>query len=214
MTVRRGLERGKPWVPTLGNKRFFRGVQQRGTNQIMSTPEYTHFWAMHYFLTFPVICIPKWPATPVFLPAKSHGQRSLAGYSPWGHKELDTTEWVTLGSHVYLTAICWARVASTHWKWTGQWQLASDHIAWLSHPARVSCRRMGYTLKGILCHKQTFRSWQSEASQPLSGGGCPVHCSLVLSFPGLYSCCGLTIPLKTCVQVHTPSTWDWDCAGQ
>ena len=30
--------------------------------------------------------------TPVFLPQKSNGQRSLAGYSPWGHKELDTTE--------------------------------------------------------------------------------------------------------------------------
>ena len=30
--------------------------------------------------------------TPVFLPGKSHGQRSLAGYSPWGHKESDTTE--------------------------------------------------------------------------------------------------------------------------
>ena len=29
---------------------------------------------------------------PVFLPAESHGQRSLAGYSPDGHKELDTTE--------------------------------------------------------------------------------------------------------------------------
>lgn len=43
MTVRRGLERGKLWVPTLGNLRFFIGVQQRGTNQIMSTPEYTHF---------------------------------------------------------------------------------------------------------------------------------------------------------------------------
>jgi len=28
---------------------------------------------------------------PVFLPGKSHGQRSLAGNSPWGHKELDTT---------------------------------------------------------------------------------------------------------------------------
>ena len=27
--------------------------------------------------------------TPVFLPGESHGQRSLAGYSPWGHKELD-----------------------------------------------------------------------------------------------------------------------------
>ena len=28
---------------------------------------------------------------PVFLPGESHGQRSLRGYSPWGHKELDTT---------------------------------------------------------------------------------------------------------------------------
>ena len=27
----------------------------------------------------------------VFLPGKSHGQRSLVGYSPWGHKELDMT---------------------------------------------------------------------------------------------------------------------------
>ena len=29
---------------------------------------------------------------PIFLPGKSHGQRSLAGYSPWGHTESDTTE--------------------------------------------------------------------------------------------------------------------------
>ena len=34
----------------------------------------------------------KWQPTPVFLPGKSHGQRSLAGCSPWGRKELDTTE--------------------------------------------------------------------------------------------------------------------------
>ena len=32
----------------------------------------------------------KWQPTPVLLPGKSHGQRSLVGYSPWGHKELDT----------------------------------------------------------------------------------------------------------------------------
>ena len=30
--------------------------------------------------------------TPVLLPGKSHGQRSLEGYNPWGHKELGTTE--------------------------------------------------------------------------------------------------------------------------
>ena len=29
---------------------------------------------------------------PVFLPGESHGERSLAGYSPWGHKELDMTK--------------------------------------------------------------------------------------------------------------------------
>ena len=34
----------------------------------------------------------KWQPTPVFLPIKSNGQRSLAGYSPWGSKESDTTE--------------------------------------------------------------------------------------------------------------------------
>ena len=34
----------------------------------------------------------KWQPTPVFLPGKSHGQRSLVGYSPWGCKESDTTK--------------------------------------------------------------------------------------------------------------------------
>ena len=33
-----------------------------------------------------------WQPTPVFLPGESHGQRSLADYSPWGHKESDMTE--------------------------------------------------------------------------------------------------------------------------
>ena len=33
-----------------------------------------------------------WQPTAVFLPGESHGQRSLAGYGPWGRKEADTTE--------------------------------------------------------------------------------------------------------------------------
>ena len=37
----------------------------------------------------------KWQPTPVFLPGEIHGQRSLAGYSPWDHKESDTTERLT-----------------------------------------------------------------------------------------------------------------------
>ena len=34
--------------------------------------------------------------TPVFLPAKSQGQRNLVGYSPWGCKESDMNEELTL----------------------------------------------------------------------------------------------------------------------
>ena len=37
----------------------------------------------------------EWQLTPVFLPGEFHGQRSLEGYSPWGCKELDTTERLT-----------------------------------------------------------------------------------------------------------------------
>ena len=38
----------------------------------------------------------EWQPTLVFLPREFHGQRSLAGYSPWGHKESDTAEQLTL----------------------------------------------------------------------------------------------------------------------
>ena len=34
----------------------------------------------------------KWQPTPLFLPGKFHGQKSLGAYSPWGHKESDMTE--------------------------------------------------------------------------------------------------------------------------
>ena len=37
----------------------------------------------------------EWQLTPAFLLRDFHGQRSLAGYSPWDCKELDTTEWLT-----------------------------------------------------------------------------------------------------------------------
>ena len=42
----------------------------------------------------------KWQPTPLFLPGKFHGQRSLAGYSPWGCKELDMAEHIH--THTYM----------------------------------------------------------------------------------------------------------------
>ena len=40
--------------------------------------------------------------SPVLLLGEFHGQRSLAGYSPWGHKELDVTERLTVSLHLGL----------------------------------------------------------------------------------------------------------------
>ena len=43
-----------------------------------------------------ILCRSEWQPTPVFLPGESHGQRSLVGYSPWGCKEWNRTERLTL----------------------------------------------------------------------------------------------------------------------
>ena len=45
----------------------------------------------------------KWQPTPVFLPEKCSGHRSQAGYSPWSHKESDTTE--RLRTHILRTRV-------------------------------------------------------------------------------------------------------------
>ena len=48
-------------------------------------------------------CRRKWPPTPVLLPEKSHGQRSLAGYSPRNRRESDKIERLTLSLSIFLT---------------------------------------------------------------------------------------------------------------
>ena len=65
--------------------------------------------------------------TPVFLLGKSHGQKSLVGYSPWGHKESDTTEQLTffitsqlsfLFSFSYLFVMRKFKIYSANFKYT------------------------------------------------------------------------------------------------
>ena len=48
----------------------------------------------------------------VFLPGKSHGQKSLAGYSPWSGKEFDTTEQRSTQAHSLLQGAFWCKVTS------------------------------------------------------------------------------------------------------
>ena len=55
----------------------------------------------------------EWQPTPVFLLGESHGERSLAGYSSWGCKELDTTEnTVHTPTCTGLILLCWSFSAS------------------------------------------------------------------------------------------------------
>ena len=56
------------------------------------THTHTHTHIHPYLLNSAYSWRRQWQPTPVLLPGKSHGQRSLVDCSPWGHEELDTTE--------------------------------------------------------------------------------------------------------------------------
>ena len=67
----------KPNLPvTTGNSW---GHKELETTEQLNSTEYYLFVLTIYYLR-------------LFLPGKSHGRRSLVGYSPWGHKQWDTTE--------------------------------------------------------------------------------------------------------------------------
>ena len=66
-----------------------------------------------------------WRGTPVFFPGGSHGQRSLEGYSPWGHRESDMTE-ATAGIHTVLGGVALG-VVGYHWDGNGRLELCPAH---------------------------------------------------------------------------------------
>ena len=62
------------------------------------------FFNFFFFINWRITALRRaWQPTPVCMPGESHGQRSLVGYSPWGHTELDTTERLSL--HACITAL-------------------------------------------------------------------------------------------------------------
>ena len=77
-----------------------------------------------------------WQPTPIFSPGKFHGQRSLAGYNPWGHKELDMTDLLSMHTR---TQGC--TFLGTDFKW-------KNNIDVLKF-ARWSCAQSWGSLAGI-----------------------------------------------------------------
>ena len=63
----------------------------------------------------------EWQRTPVSLPGEFHGQ-SLVSYSPWDHKESDTTEWLTLWESKLLNCAfeLWCRIRLLRVPWTAR----------------------------------------------------------------------------------------------
>ena len=71
-----------------------------------------------------------WHPNPVFLPGKSHGQRSLVGYGPWGCKESDTTEATQHRIHPY-SFIC-SKMSSECFSFLNHHWLSPHTIPWPS----------------------------------------------------------------------------------
>ena len=71
-------------------------AEEPGRLQSMGSRRVGHDWATSLSLFTFMHWRRKWQPTPVLLPGESHGQRSLARYSPWGRKESDTTEQLSL----------------------------------------------------------------------------------------------------------------------
>ena len=88
----------------------------------------------------------EWLPTSVFLPGKSHAQRSLEGYSPWGRKGSDTTEQLTLLPHYYILQISsivhvsFISVKIFCYEWNGLWD-----------KCKFSCRKIKLQFFAHLC---------------------------------------------------------------
>ena len=70
------------------------------------------------FYNMPSLCRREWQPTPIFLPGESHRQGSLAGYSPWGQQESDTTEPLNNNN----AESSFSNYSSGRWKAVGQSQ--------------------------------------------------------------------------------------------
>ena len=87
----------------------------------------------------------KWQPTPVFLPGKSHGWKSLVGYSPHGPKELDTTEKLQLFSFygIFKKRSFLPPFTYSHLKFLCEWVTVAQLCLTLCNP-------MVYRVHGIL----------------------------------------------------------------
>ena len=99
----------------------------------------------------------------MFLPGESHGQRYLAGYRPWGRKESDTTEWLSM--HTLITQLAFFVKARIYL------------FAHMGDSHTFSLWRSKYIIFPLTCTHSIIPSWSSFI----------INLLLVLSLPCFYS---------------------------
>ena len=93
----------------------------------------------------------KWQSTPVLLPGKSHGQRRLVGYSPWGCKESDMTERLYL-YHRPVSNNNKNNTFKYHWfNTTKYYFLLIQNLLWFQRTPQVSCLLYNHSEIQELC---------------------------------------------------------------
>ena len=153
----------------------------------------------------------QWHPTPVLLPGKSHGQRSLVGCSPWGLKESDMTEWLHFHFYFSLSLSCigegngtplqypylenprdggawWAAVSGVAQSWTRLKRLSSSSSSskgWIQLRLGHCTRRWGCTWgEGGCVHMlvPTASPWGFLAVLLLISGNCSAW--RITEYPG------------------------------
>ena len=83
----------------------------------------------------------KWQPTPVLLAGKSHGQRSLVGYSPWGHRGLDMTERLNDSKQKGHQIHCLPCKCASRDRWTqlGVFKHPEEHLAGSAMVLSLGC---------------------------------------------------------------------------
>ena len=119
----------------------------------------------------------QWHPTPVLLPGKSHGQRSLVGCSPWGHTESDTTERLHFGFSLSCTGegngnplqcSCLEDPRDRGAWWAAIYRVAQSQtqLKWLNSSSKLphvfmqQAQTMGGRVTSDTDSSQVLRSWE------------------------------------------------------
>ena len=104
----------------------------------------------------------KWLPTPIFWSRESHGQRSLAGYSPWCCKELDMTEQLILHYFTSTLRRGWVFAMISAFCWQNSVSLC--RVSFFYSKAELACYpRVSVTL--FQQHKRRLHTWTSPDGQ-------------------------------------------------